>query len=65
MMADSRHSNDGFCSRARESWRHGIARHLHVAINDDNASVAVTFNEETFNTAGASGSVEKTDLRFP
>ena len=63
LMADSRHSNDGFLQSLTVKAGDTVLPVIsYVAINDDNASVAVTFNEETFNTAGASGSVEKTDF---
>ena len=33
-----------------------------IAVNDDNSSVDVTFNENVFNSAGASGSLELSDF---
>ena len=33
-----------------------------IAINDDNSSVQVTFNEDVYNSAGASGSLEVSDF---
>ena len=33
-----------------------------IAINDDNSSVEVTFNEDVYNSAGASGSIEVSDF---
>ena len=63
LMADSRNSNDGFLQSLTVKAGDTVLPVIsYVAINDDNASVAVTFNEETFNNAGASGSVEKTDF---
>ena len=63
LMADSRKSNDGFLQSLTVKAGDTVLPVIsYVAINDDNASVAVTFNEETYNTAGASGSVEKTDF---
>ena len=63
LMADSRNSNDGFLQSLTVKAGDTVLPVIsYVAINDDNASVAVTFNEETYNTSGASGSVEKTDF---
>ena len=33
-----------------------------IAVNDDNSSVQVTFNEDVYNSAGASGSLELSDF---
>ena len=65
-MADSRNSNDGFLQSLTVKAGDTVLPVIsYISINDDNASVAVTFNEETFNTAGASGSVKRRILRFP
>ena len=63
MMADSRASNDGFLQSLTVKAGDTVLPVIsYIAINASNSSVDVTFNEDTYNTAGASGSVEKSDF---